>query len=166
MKLTRWLSIALLVGLVPVIAWGQETTEPITTLESEYFIRKNTTDQARPEYPIEAQQAGVQGMVQVFVVFDKDGKVEEVKPLVSPHEMLSEAVVKAVKNWRMTTKPYRNAPNAITWGELRFIFSLETGKAEVLDVAIDLQRKPSKEFYFERLRRHGLLRQSERNRVS
>jgi TonB family protein len=153
MKLIRLLPVALLIVGGGAVAQGQETAPPPTFLEQEHFFRKDTTNKVEPEYPAEAQEAGIQGMVLVFVVVDKDGKVAEVKPLISPHEMLSEAVIKAVKEWRMPAKPYQAAPDGINWGELRFIFSLKDGKAEVLEAPDEEQRKVSKEFFSERMRR-------------
>ncbi len=57
----------------------------------------------KPVYPLQAQQAHVEGTVVLSAVIGKDGKVENVK-VVSGHPMLTQAAVDAVKRWRY--KPY------------------------------------------------------------
>jgi protein TonB len=57
----------------------------------------------KPIYPLQAQQAHVQGTVVLNAVIGKDGSVESVK-VVSGHPMLTQAAMEAVKRWRY--KPY------------------------------------------------------------
>jgi periplasmic protein TonB len=57
----------------------------------------------KPVYPLQAQQAHVQGTVVLNAVIGKDGSVESVK-VVSGHPMLTQAAMDAVKRWRY--KPY------------------------------------------------------------
>jgi periplasmic protein TonB len=57
----------------------------------------------KPVYPLQAQQAHVEGTVVLSAVIGKDGSVESVK-VVSGHPMLTQAAVDAVKRWRY--KPY------------------------------------------------------------
>ena len=163
MKLIRLLLTILLLALGYVVSRAQETPPPTTFLQPERLLRIDMDNKVQPEYPAEAQGAGIHGMVLVFVVFDKDGRVKEVKPLSSPHESLSDAVVKAVKEWRMPAKPYQYYPVSLTWGELRFVFSLQDGKAEILEAPEDVQRRESKEGFAERMRRNQQIRQREKN---
>lgn len=122
--------------------------------DSEFFIRRRLTNSPKPEYPKAAQDAGVQGEVLAFVWFDKEGKLVEAKALVSPDESLSRAVVEALKEWRIKIyMPYN--PEANFWSEIRFIFSLKDGKAEVSDAPEAEQRKVSAEFQQERNRRQA-----------
>ncbi len=57
----------------------------------------------KPVYPLQAQQAHVDGTVVLDAVIGKDGSVETVK-VVSGHPMLTQAAMDAVKRWRY--KPY------------------------------------------------------------
>ena len=57
----------------------------------------------KPTYPLQAQQAHVEGTVVLNAVIGKDGSVESVK-VISGHPMLTQAAVDAVKRWRY--KPY------------------------------------------------------------
>jgi hypothetical protein len=164
MKFRWWLTSSLIVGSflisVPSLAQdaaktGDQTKQETTQifLEPEFFIRKHLIASPKPEYPQATQEAGIQGELVVFVCFDqKDGNLVEAKPLVSPDESLSTAVVGALKDWRI--KPYlpynREAHN---WSELRFVFSLKDGKAEVSDAPETEQRTVSQEFTQEHCRR-------------
>lgn len=53
----------------------------------------------RPEYPSAAQQAGIQGSVELHVLVDKDGRVQEVWG-VSGEQVLINAAIEAVRKWR------------------------------------------------------------------
>ncbi|MFZ0800081.1 MAG: energy transducer TonB [Terriglobales bacterium] len=57
----------------------------------------------QPQYPFEAEQAGVQGQVVLLAEIDKNGNVENLT-LVSGHPMLAPAAIEAVKQWKY--KPY------------------------------------------------------------
>lgn len=52
-----------------------------------------------PKMPREALENGIMGSVRVVLLVDDKGKVSEVKILASPDGLLSEAVVKAMKQW-------------------------------------------------------------------
>lgn len=62
----------------------------------------NLESQVKPVYPTQAKQDRVQGTVQLDVVIDKEGHVEQVSVLAGP-EPLIQAAVDAVKQW--TYKP-------------------------------------------------------------
>ncbi|HXW15761.1 MAG TPA: energy transducer TonB [Terriglobia bacterium] len=55
--------------------------------------------QEAPEYPSLAKTARIQGTVQMEVVIDKDGTVEDIKVL-SGHPLLIESALEAVSRWR------------------------------------------------------------------
>lgn len=164
MRFQLWLSSSLLVGICLISAPSQAQDTARTqdqnqaTMhdlfgEPEYFLRKRLITSPKPEYPPGAQEAGIQGEVVAFVWFDKDGKLVEAKPLVSPDESLSKAVVGALKEWRIEFYlPY--IPEARLWSELRFIFSLKDGEALVSDAPEAEQRTVSK----------GLIREISRRR--
>lgn len=93
-----------------------------------------------PEYPLEAEQAGVQGQVKLHVMFDREGRFWKARVSESPHRLLSEAVLEAVKGWRIK-KPNLRGGSGLTLGELRFVFTLKDGRAEVTDAPEEEQRK-------------------------
>ena len=62
----------------------------------------NLVSQITPVYPAQAKQDRVQGTVQLQVIIDKEGHVEEVSVLAGP-EPLIQSAVDAVKQW--TYKP-------------------------------------------------------------
>ena len=119
---------------------------------SEYFLRKHLTNSPKPEYPKAALESGIHGQVTAFVWFDKAGELVEATTLISPDESLSEAVISALKDWRI--KPYAPLyPDPNYWSELRFVFSIKDGKGEVSEVSTEEQRKVSDEFTQEVSRR-------------
>jgi TonB family protein len=158
MRFQWWLSSSLMIGscLIGAPCQAQDTAKTQDQTQSqeaprelfsepEFFLRRHLVNSPKPEYPQSAQQAGVQGKVIVFVWFDeKDGNLVEAKPLGSPDESLSKAVVSALKEWRI--KPYMPYnPEANHWSELRFVFSLKDGKALVSDAPQAEQRIVSQE---------------------
>ena len=125
--------------------------EPLL-LERERVCRRHVTKLVKPIYPEDAQKAGMQGQVLAFVWFDKDGKLLEAKILRSPYELLSDAVLTALKSWRIAPDAPLY-PKANYMSELRFVFVLNNGNAEVTDAAEDEQEKVSSEFTEEVSRR-------------
>ena len=118
--------------------------EPLL-LERERVCRRHVTKLVKPTYPEDALKAGIQGQVLAFVWFNKDGKLVEAKILRSPHELLSDAVLSALKSWRIAPDAPLY-PNANYMSELRFVFVLNNGNAEVIDAAEEEQEKVSSEF--------------------
>jgi len=59
--------------------------------------------EVRPQYPLLARQARIQGTVVLQAVIGKDGTVQNLHVL-SGHPMLTQAAIEAVKQWRY--KPY------------------------------------------------------------
>jgi TonB family protein len=62
----------------------------------------NLVSQVTPVYPAQAKQDRIQGTVQLQVVIDKEGHVEEVSVLEGPDPLI-QAAADAVKQW--TYKP-------------------------------------------------------------
>ena len=54
--------------------------------------------QPRPQYPVEAKQARIQGVVKLYAVIGKDGTVQNLN-VISGHPLLAPAAVEAVKQW-------------------------------------------------------------------
>lgn len=71
----------------PPIIITPEVTQPV-------LIRKIT-----PEYPPIAIRGRIQGIVVLEAVITRTGTVEELRVLHSPHPLLEQAAVKAVKQW-------------------------------------------------------------------
>jgi outer membrane biosynthesis protein TonB len=121
-------------------------------VEPEYFLRKHLHNLTTPAYPLTAQESGIQGEVVVFVWYDKGGNLVEAHPLVSPDESLSKEVLKMLKESKVTVyAPYDPEVNYMS--ELRFVFSMEDGKADVHNAPETEQRKVSAEFTLEMKRR-------------
>ena len=151
MKLTRTLLLVLLISFA-VNAVAQDPKPPLLpppetllALEPEFVSRHYLTKSAKPKYPEEAKKAGVQGKVLAFVWFDKDGKLVEAKVLSSPDELLSNAVLSALSEWRIS--PHAPLfPDANYMSEFRFVFSLKDGNADVMETDKTEQEKVSSEF--------------------
>lgn len=78
----------------------------------------------------------------------------EAKTLRSPHEILSEAALNTVRQWRF--EPHAPLfPDANFMGEVRFLFSVANGKFEVLEASKEEQAKQSDEFNEELKRRRS-----------
>lgn len=149
----------LVVGLATTIISAQETKAPLlpppgTTLllENEMSCRTYVKNATKPKYPEQAKEAGIEGEVLVFLWFDQNGKVVEAKTLRSPHEILSDAALNTVREWRFESRA-TFFPDAHFMGEVRFLFSRANGKFEVLEVSKDEQAKQSDEFNDELKRR-------------
>ena len=58
------------------------------------------------QYPERARELGIQGVLLIELVIGRDGKVETVDIVKSPHPSISAAARKAVQSWRF--KPAKN----------------------------------------------------------
>jgi TonB family protein len=133
--------------LLASVVIGQERRLPREGFDSapEFFMRRYVSHKVDPIYPAEAKEKGIQGLVLVFVWFDREGGLIEVKPLASPDELLSNSVVEAVKQWRL--KAHNDFdPNTEYLGELRFVFTLTDGVGKISDAPEDEQQKVSPEY--------------------
>jgi len=68
-----------------------------------YFLSFHITgpkDKVLPPYPEEARKEGITGVVTLSVRADEEGRIEKIKIVKSPHELLSKAAVEAVKQWK------------------------------------------------------------------
>lgn len=151
MKLTRTVLVVLLISCAfNVVAQEPKPhllppPETLLALEPEFVTRHYLIKSGKPKYSEEAQKAGVQGKVLAFVWFDKDGKLVEAKVLSSPDELLSNAVLSALREWRIS--PHAPLfPDANYMSEFRFVFSLKDGNADVMEAEKSEQEKVSSEF--------------------
>jgi TonB family protein len=71
---------------------------------SQGVIQRLKVSDVPPSYPVEAKQAGVQGLVILAAVVGKDGSIQSLKVLNSPSPVLSQAAMDAVRQWKY--RPY------------------------------------------------------------
>ncbi len=64
----------------------------------------------QPEYPPDARDAHVQGVVRVRVFIDKTGKVQQAR-LISGHPLLAPAALQAARQWMF--KPFEQDGKAV-----------------------------------------------------
>lgn len=57
-----------------------------------------------PDYPLQARQANLQGVIELDVIVGRDGSVVDVRALNGP-EVLAQAAMDAMRWWRF--EPYR-----------------------------------------------------------
>lgn len=69
----------------------------------------------QPEFPEEAKEKGIYGEVVVEGTTNKKGEVVKVKVLKGAHELLNEAVIAAVKQWKYELPEYKGKTYAITF---------------------------------------------------
>jgi len=63
-----------------------------------------------PSYPLMARTALKQGDVVIYSVIGKDGTLQDLKAVESPHLILSEAAIAAAKQWRYVPPTCSSAP--------------------------------------------------------
>lgn len=76
------------------------TKRPQRVRISQGVIQRLKISDVAPSYPVDAKQAGVQGLVVLAAVIGKDGNVQSLKVLSSPSPVLSQAAMDAVKQWK------------------------------------------------------------------
>jgi len=69
----------------------------------------------QPEFPEEAKEKGIYGEIVVEGTTNKKGEVVKVKVLKGAHELLNEAVIAAVKQWKYELPEYKGKTYAITF---------------------------------------------------
>jgi TonB family protein len=69
----------------------------------------------QPEFPDEAKEKGIYGEVIVEGTTNKEGEVVKVKVLKGAHELLNDAVVAAVKQWKYELPEHKGKTYAITF---------------------------------------------------
>lgn len=96
-----------LIVLLAVVASAQTQPAPGATPQrlriSSKVAQANIAKSVPPRYPERARAEGVTGSVIMIVLIDKDGHVEDVKP-VAGHAELVESAVYAVQHWKY--KPF------------------------------------------------------------
>jgi TonB family protein len=84
------------VGTQPV--WGLQTLKSVTVHET--YLRKRATKIVTPGFPEQAKKRGATGVVVAQLDVNEQGQVAQVMILEAPDQLIKEAVVKAVEQWR------------------------------------------------------------------
>jgi TonB family protein len=130
-----------------IVARHQGPRKVVDTHVYEPLIRGEATNAPTPEYPAEAIDARLQGLVDVAVVFDENGKTMRIKILESPGPSLSKAVESAVRQWTMRGGLFTLEHIPVrTVGELRFHFVIKDGVGIVENPTRDEQEIRSPAF--------------------
>lgn len=99
---------------------------------SEFGFRLDALRKVMPEFPDEALKVGAQGTVVLSLYQDGEGKAAKIKVVESPHPALTEAAIKAVKQWK-----WRRFKSGGIWrpilSKLSFNFIIESGVGRVED---------------------------------
>jgi protein TonB len=75
-----------------------------------------------PQYPVQARQQGVHGIVVLQAIVDKDGRVKDVK-VTSGDRLLTAAAIASVRQWRYEPFMLSGQPTEMTT-EIKINFSL------------------------------------------
>lgn len=94
-------------ALVILLSFGQTARAEIRVATDDAM--KAAIKKTPPDYPPIARQLKVVGKVQVEVIIDADGNVENIK-ILSGNAMLTQSVVAAVKKWKFTPFTQDGAP--------------------------------------------------------
>jgi TonB family protein len=103
----------------------------IGVFSSECGFRVNATHKMMPEFPEEALKAGVQGIVILSLYHDGEGSAAKIKVVESPHRVLTEAAIKAVKQWKW--RKFKNGGidrPILSKLSFKFIIEGEVGRVE------------------------------------
>ena len=90
----------------------------------------------QPKFPEEAKEKGIYGEVVVEGTTNKKGEVVKVKVLDGAHELLNEAVVAAVKQWKYELPEHKGKTYAITF-VVTVRFNLDDKEGKSWTVSID-----------------------------
>lgn len=101
----RQIRYAAILALLLTAAGTMNAEVRVTTEEA----LKAATEKTAPQYPPMARQMRVTGKVEVEIVIDEAGNVENVK-ILSGNALLTTAVVSAVKHWKF--EPFKQSGTA------------------------------------------------------
>jgi TonB family protein len=90
-------------GLTSIIPEDTDHYAPHRVRVSPGVMQGLLVNIVRPEYPADAKDQSIQGVVLLKVIIDKEGNIDNTQ-LVSGHPLLAPAAIEAVKQWKY--KPY------------------------------------------------------------
>ena len=73
------------------------------------MMQGNLIKRVEPSYPILAKQAGIQGIVLIKAVINREGSIERAD-VVSGHPLLAHAALEAVRQWKYRPYYLNNEP--------------------------------------------------------
>ena len=97
------------VGLSPIWLPAQKT------VDGHRIVPPRLLESVEPEYPEEAKQKGIQGMVVLRLRLDEEGAISLVNVVQGQPEGLTEAAIAAVKAWRYAPATEGGFPVAVTY---------------------------------------------------
>ncbi len=105
------------------VADAQPWAEPITPPD----LRAAYLSNPRPPYPLAARRRGLEGRVVLKVEVLEDGSCGRLSvSRSSGHELLDQAALEAVKQWRFVPA-HRGGAAVVAWVEVPIVFRLEDG---------------------------------------
>jgi TonB family protein len=131
---------------ITLLGRHQEQKQIHETGATEEGVRHEATFTVMPTYPEEAIRAGAQGFFDAAVRFDDKGNFDRIKVLESPHPAISKAVEEALKQWKMRVTFTGDGLPYSLYGELRFHFIIEDGRARVENPSLEEQKNRSRAF--------------------
>ncbi len=110
---------------------GNQGTELLQT-DDEVVHTSDTVDtapqaveQMPPTYPKRASDRGIEGYVELSVLIDQNGYIQQVKVLeAKPPDVFEEAATETVRNWRFTPALYKGEPVS-SWARQKITFRLQ-----------------------------------------
>lgn len=116
----------------PQAAVGQETGRPSEPgFSPNTIFDENAVDEkavllskTKPFYPAFVKEQNIQGKVRIEAYIDQEGNVTDIKVVQSPHELLTEEVLKTIARWKY--KPAKKSGIAVKVKRLiEFTFQIE-----------------------------------------
>jgi len=91
---------------------------------NEADVKPQSVDLPHPEYPAEAREAGMEGVVIIRALVDTDGKIGQVKIAKSSgYKLLDSSAVEASKR-AIFTPAYKNGKSVQCWVTIPYKFTL------------------------------------------
>ena len=113
-----------------VTCWALEGPQVVGSM----VLRRLAVVTTLPDYPSASFSNGVQGLVVVAVICDRDANVSGADILQSPDEATAAATIAAVKRWKFRRELVQQGSSrrSVT-GRLLFYFRIVNGKPMVID---------------------------------
>jgi TonB family protein len=104
MRMVAPLFVVIIFASLPYSITTQDPTPPTSSTQSSSpghhdLTRWRLVRKVNPEYPKKARKQHVEGTVRLHAIIDKDGSVRDLE-VISGDPLLTDAAVKAVRQWR------------------------------------------------------------------
>jgi len=109
-----------LFGLVGMLALARAEAQEKVDLKSMPQVKSSV----QPVYPAEAKKAGVEGMVIVKALVNKEGRIEEAEISRSDTPLLDEAALEAIRQWRFVPAVSEDDETVAAWVTIPIKFKL------------------------------------------